>query len=104
MNKEVFCRECYPVAIYYSQVVSHQIEVTQDEIRIISRINFGSERAKSFHKAYNYVAHKPEFCTNKKIDLLFMSNSNARLENNQVFIVTRLPRASIDEHLAKINA
>lgn len=104
LNKEVLCNKCYLNTQFRSKEISHEIEVTQNEIRIVSRITFGdAKEAKYFQSGYNQTSNNADLYKDDddKVIFLYLNNTNARVENNQVFIVTRLPRASIDELLAK---
>lgn len=104
LNKTVFCLKCNLPKTFEPQKISHEIEITESEIRSISQIDYYSaERAKTYQSRYNSLA--TSFDLERKetdpAELLFWKNTSARSENNQVFIVTRLPRASIDELLAE---
>lgn len=104
LNKEVFCNRCYLNSQFSSREISHEIEVTQNEIRTVSRITFAdAKEAKYFQSGYNQTSGDADLYKgdDNQIIFLYLNNTNARAENNQVFIVTRLPRASIDELLAK---
>ncbi|MCU1291045.1 MAG: hypothetical protein JWN60_3274 [Acidobacteria bacterium] len=108
LKKEVFCNNCYLNNQFFSKKLSHEIEITQNEIRTVSRITFSdAKEAKYFQSGYNQTSSSADLYykdDEDKIILLYLNNTNARAENNQVFIVTRLPRASIDELLAEKNA
>jgi hypothetical protein len=56
--------------------------------------------ASSFNASLNFLRNESQSKPQKTI----LKNTQISFENNQVFIVTRLPRASIDEFLAKKDA
>lgn len=53
-----------------------------------------------FARAYN-LENQYEACSQGDVDRLIFDHTSARSENDQVFIVTRLPRAGLDSLLAK---
>jgi hypothetical protein len=79
------------------------IKVSDENIVISRRSNYDSiEKAVDFANVYGRVidyARSPQ-AEKKLSDNLLIINTEVHSENNQVFIVTNLPRASIDELLA----
>lgn len=103
-NEKVFCLKCDLPKFFQSQKISHEIEITESEIRSLTQItHYSTEKAKSYQSKYNSIAVSFDLYRKNTdaVESLFWKNTFARSENNQVFIVTRLPRASIDELLAR---
>jgi acyl-CoA synthetase (AMP-forming)/AMP-acid ligase II len=104
LNEKVFCFECDLPKFFQSQKISHEIEITESEIRSLTQVaHYSIEKAKSYQSKYTSLAISFDLYRKETdpAELLFWKNTSARSENNQVFIVTRLPRASIDELLAE---
>ena len=59
-----------------------------------------SEKAKFAAEEFNRIFLSQKIALKQAVNLPFYENTKATSENNQVFIVTRLARASIDELLA----
>jgi hypothetical protein len=84
-----------------------KIEVEANSNEFLLSFKFtksNSETAKLYAEALNklFVSQKLEAKDSVKNSIY--ENTKATFENNQIFIVTRLPRASIDEHLAQKDA
>ncbi len=90
------------VAAFLYQKISVEIETNQNEIRFEYHISFiNSGDALEFGKSYEYILNNREKLRNKigKAEILFLENTKSSFNNNQVSVVTRLPRGSLDELL-----
>ncbi len=90
------------------EVTNFHFEFDNSEINSILKTSSNSvDRAQKLASAYNtnfnywQCESQEKF---KEIPTKLYQNTKISSENNQVFIVTRLPRASIDELLAETNA
>lgn len=63
-----------------------------------------NEQAEQFNSFYNAGLSRNKIQQARSRQILIYQNTQISAENNQVFIVTRLPRASIDEFLARKDA
>lgn len=83
------------------------IEVDRDDITFVRNIVFVDQKnAVYIEKCYRWIIDYAKSPTaDKKIaGNPYITNTQVRAENNQVFIVTRLPRGSIESLLATKNA
>jgi hypothetical protein len=90
------------VAAFLYQKIFVEIETNQNEIKFEYRISFrDSGDALEFGKSYEYILNNREKLKNKigKAEILFLENTKSSFDNNQVSVVTRLPRGSLDEIL-----
>lgn len=88
-----------------SRKSSVEIQSTANEFLLsFGFVKKSSEQAKLAANAFNkaFISKKVEL--KNTVQLPIYENTKAQTENNQVFIVTRLPRASIDSLLAENNA
>ncbi len=78
------------------------IEVDEDHITVARTMKFGDAKlAARMAEIYSRMA---DYAKSAKADKqiagnLYLTNTEARSENNQVFVVTRLPRGSLDQLL-----
>jgi hypothetical protein len=80
------------------------VEIDKDNITFNRQTTFGDvDKATLFAKCYWWMIEYAKSPTAEKeiAGNLILTNTEVRSENNQVFIVTRLPRGSIDSLLAK---
>ncbi|MDQ3800563.1 MAG: hypothetical protein M3384_14025 [Acidobacteriota bacterium] len=83
------------------------VEVDKDHITITRGTIFSDPgKGVAFAESYRRII---EYAKSPKAEKpiagsLILTNTQVRSENNQIFIVTRLPRGSIDAHLAGKNA
>lgn len=81
--------------------------VRYDELKLkldVSAFNFSLPRADYFAENLNRLFDLNKTDKEKPLVKAIHKNTSFKSENNQVFIVTRLPRAAIDEFLAVKNA
>lgn len=91
----------------FPKEISQSVEVSKDAVAITRNLTFDAvknavEMAEIYRRMIEYAkspAAKKEVAGN-----LYLTNTEVRVENNQVFIVTRLPRGSLDALLAKDGA
>ena len=90
------------------EVTNFHFEFDNSEINSILKTSYNSvdgaqKLASAYNASLNYwqCESQEKF---KEIPTKLYQNTKISSENNQVFIVTRLPRASIDELLAETNA
>jgi hypothetical protein len=84
---------------------SVEIEATKDEFSInFTFTKSTAEKAKLAAEAFGKVFLEQKDASKNTINLPIYENTKAISENNQVFIVTRLPRASIDSLIAQKDA
>lgn len=82
--------------------ISFEVETNHTEIKFEWRTTFrNSQDAAEFGKSYAYIlSHREKFGDEiGSAEKIFLENTKSGLDNNQVTIVTRLPRGSLDELL-----
>ena len=83
------------------------VEIDKDNIILTRNTTFkDSEKASAFGESFRRIIEYVKTPTSEKAVAgnLYLKNTQVRFVNNQVFIVTRLPRASIDSLLAQKDA
>jgi hypothetical protein len=81
--------------------------INQTEIQIEKSFLFrNNSQAREFNFYFENLLENKEKIYGEigQAEKLYLKNTKTKLENNQVFIITNLPRASIDSLLAKNNA
>lgn len=81
-----------------------KIEIKANAIDWTLKISFGKTQAEEFAEFLNRKFSTSAASTENTLSKQIYQNTAVSSENNQVFIVTRLPRASIDEFLAGSSA
>ncbi len=123
-SKKYFCPDgsgiyssiFFPALDKINKTFPHTIDRDKEQVRInlILSGNFllvkttlnqdSDEQAESYYNSYNSNLSGLKLRTKGYAKAVIYENTSFSFKNNQVFIVTRLPRAAIDEHLAKTNA
>lgn len=78
------------------------VEISKDEITLVRNSIFADKsKADYVEKAYREIINyaKSPNTDKKAAGSIYITNTQIRAENNQVFIVTRLPRAAIDNSI-----
>jgi hypothetical protein len=88
----------------HKEIVVDSFDYTLDKDEIFAKFSLKSRYNRDIAPAFNaFVANLNALRADARNESenLILKNTAITFENNQVFIVTRLPRASIDELLAK---
>jgi hypothetical protein len=81
-----------------------KISLKADSADLLLEVSFSKNKANQFAEFLNEKFSSSAALAERKLLKKVYENTKAASENNQVFIVTRLPRASIDDFLAENNA
>ncbi len=81
-----------------------EIEIKGDSTEWTLKISFGKVKAGQFAEFLNQEFSSRAASTKDTLSKQIYENTTVSSENNQVFVITRLPRASIDEFLARKDA
>ena len=83
----------------YQSVEIDKDNITFNRHTVFSEVNTAASIAESYRRMIEYA--KSPTAEKAVAGNLILTNTEVRSENNQLFIVTRLPRGSIDSLLAK---
>jgi len=101
-NSEEF-KEALLKALFPFSSVLYDYKANNQEIVSNAAFSFATnDEAKNYAESAITQSRKietPELIAKNRLVSVFLKNTNIRYENNQVFIVTRLPRGSLDELL-----
>jgi hypothetical protein len=107
----LFSSDFTPSLQKINQVFAHtsgkeQVKVslilTADEFALKTALNYDlKDFAGQYHNFYDAALSRIKLQRLNNPRIIIYQNTSISFENNQVFIITRLPRASIDEILAK---
>lgn len=90
----------------YPRVTAKNVKISfeANQVDLSLKISFGKINAAQFADFLNnQFSNSAKTAENSLLKKIY-ENTNSSSENNQVFIVTHLPRAAIDEFLAKTDA
>ena len=100
-----FCRQKFDneFTLYKSRFNFENLEINPATDRVISKLNLQREIFDADSKGL-ITQFSRRLVSKNTFEKLILDNTSVITENNQVFIVTNLPRASIDSLLASKDA
>lgn len=99
-----FLPKAIALADYTQGYKNAKVSVAVTDKDFTLKINFSKVEAEQFAEVLNHEFSSSTISVKEKLLKKVYENTKATSENNRVFIVTHLPRAAIDEFLAKTDA